>query len=581
MNNGSMRGRAGNRRTGAAGLATYRAVLLALLLAVQAAGQTPAPAEPAPTDTLIAGSVVDAVTGQPLKKAWVTLLPVGGPRLRAEAITVSTDADGRFAFQGVRPGQYLLEAGRTGYVRQRYGEQPEKALPERLTVTADTHLTGVVFRLVPAGVISGRVLDEDGEPMPWVLVQAVRVAYSSAGGRREEIAGQATTNDLGEYRIFGLPPGRYLVRTSYRPGVETVGPRMLVQRSQPQSSRMAYPAALFYPGAASPAQATAVKVHGGQETPGIDFTMLPARAYRITGDVSLGATAGPEGARQPVSVSLQQEGADFSDPFSHFQTFVLPGESFEISGVLPGSYVLWALQLRSGGPWVARLPVAVGDGDLTGLRLVLQPGQPVAGRVVSEEGSVGLLAGLHVTLEPDDGRPFGRSTATVGPDGSFVLPNVGPGRFRVVLTGLPEDAYLKAARLGMRDVLLKPVEFDSGSGSETLTLVVSLRGARVSGLVRDDRGQPVAGATVVLVPEEGLRAEAQLYRVAQSDTAGAFMLRGIRPGRYTALAWQEVENGAWLDPDFLRPYLDRGISIELSEGEQKAIELTVQPKSSD
>jgi hypothetical protein len=574
-------GRAGSRRAGHVGPWRSRARqwpgLLALVLAVHAAGQTAAPAA---ADTVIAGSVVDATTGQPLKKAWVTLLPVGGPRLRVQTITVSTDAGGRFAFRGVRPGQYVLEAGRTGYVRQRYGEQPEKTWPERLTVAADTHLTDIVFRLIPAGVISGRVLDEDGEPMPWVLVQAVRVAYSSSGGRREEVAGQASTNDLGEYRIFGLPPGRYLVRASYRPGIETVGPRMVVQRSQPQSGRMAYPAALFYPNAGSPTQAMAVKVHGGQETSGIDFTMLPARAYRISGEVSLAATAGAEGARQPVSVSLQQEGADFSDPFSHFQTFVLPGESFEISGVLPGTYVLWALQLRSGGPWVARLPVAVGDSDLTGLHLVLQPGQQVLGRVLSE-GGTGSLTGLQVTLAPDDGRPFGRSTATVAPDGSFVLPNVGPGRFRVELTGLPADAYLKAARLGMRDVLLGPVEFDGGGGSETLTLVVSLRGAQLSGLVHDDRGQPVASATVVLVPEEGLRSDAQLYRVARTDIAGAFVLRGIRPGRYTALAWQEVDDGAWLDPDFLRPFLDRGVVVELGEGQQKAIELTLQPKVSD
>ena len=149
----------------------------------------------------IRGSVTKAGTNEPLKKARVTLYKRGARETEPE--TTVTDAAGGFAIHDVEPGQYTLIVDRPGYVSQRYGQKTPDGPGAFLTLSAGQQLKDLIFRLLPIAVIAGRIADEDGEPVRWVDVRALRQAYE--GGKRHLVDMRfASTNDLGEYRLFDL-----------------------------------------------------------------------------------------------------------------------------------------------------------------------------------------------------------------------------------------------------------------------------------------------------------------------------------------------------------------------------------------
>jgi hypothetical protein len=160
-------------------------------------------------------------------------------------------------------------------------------------------------------------------------------------------------------------------------------------------------------------------------------------------------------------------------------------------------------------------------------------------------------------------------------DGSFVLENVGDETYRVTVTRLPPDYYLKAARMEGDDVLEEGLTI-AGPPRSTLELVVSPNGGRIEGAVLKD-GKPFSGATVTLVPDEKRRRRRELFKTAATDQYGRFTLRGISPGEYTLYAWEEIEQGAYEDPEFLRPYEKKGKDVRVDEASKTALELTLIP----
>jgi len=163
----------------------------------------------------IEGVVVKATTGDPLKKAVLTLTKVeehGQPK------SAASDASGRFQLKNVEPGRYHLYASRNGYARREYGQRATHGSGTILTLTAGQHLKDISFRLTPAGVIAGHVYDEDGEPIAEAEVQALRFEYEK-GQRKLRTSGETQTNDLGDYRLYGLEPGQLRERLVQSPSV--------------------------------------------------------------------------------------------------------------------------------------------------------------------------------------------------------------------------------------------------------------------------------------------------------------------------------------------------------------------------
>ena len=230
----------------------------------------------------VRGQVVSA-TGEPLRKAEVVLRPLsrGGVGMMPEgAFTMTTDATGVFAFDGVPPGNYAVSAQRNGYVRQdgetRFG--PRTTPP--VVVTSGQAVTGITIKLVPHGVVAGRVVDEDGEAVARIAVQVQRERWIR-GQRQLLPLSTDTTNDLGEYRVAGLPAGRYIVSVT---GGRPFAGMMSTPRPAQGAGEMNY-VPTFYPNVIDAAQATPIAVGSGQETRGVDFQLRKIGTYRIRGRV--------------------------------------------------------------------------------------------------------------------------------------------------------------------------------------------------------------------------------------------------------------------------------------------------------
>jgi hypothetical protein len=275
--------------------------------------------------------------------------------------------------------------------------------------------------------------------------------------------------------------------------------------------------------------------------------------------------------RQRLMVFLRARG--ISAPSMNRPATVDANGNFEFRGVAPGSYTLAAAVAERGGSLTARLPVEVGSMDLDNLSVALNPPLKVAGRVRADAHTVANLAGIRVGLRAREPGMFGASpSAAVEADGAFTL-SVSPDEYDLVFSGLPEGFYVKAILAGGRDVLLSGLDLSQGV-SGAIEVLLSPNAGLAAGVVQNDRQEPAAGATVVLVPQEKeRRTVARFYRTAAADEAGRFTFRNLDPGSYRVYGWSEVESGAWFDPDFMQPFENAGEPVTIREGGQHEVKV--------
>src|SRR5688572_23013331 len=181
----------------------FLSLAIALLL-TQVSGQT----------ATVSGTVVKQGTGEPLSKAQVTIGSIDGP-----SFVATTDADGRYSIPNVPPGQYRIRATRTNHVPAEFGDRAANGCGIPVTLVAGQRMTDARIAMLPAGVITGRLYDSDREGMPGVSAHALKYAYEN-GNRILTVVQTVQTNDLGEYRLYGLAPGRYYVAAA----LESAGP---------------------------------------------------------------------------------------------------------------------------------------------------------------------------------------------------------------------------------------------------------------------------------------------------------------------------------------------------------------------
>ena len=505
----------------------------------------------------VAGQVTNAVTGEPVRKAQVMLRRVD-PRPQPP-LSATTDAGGHYLLVNVEPGRYRVTADRNGFVRSAYGRNAARS-PATISVAAGEQVKGADVKLTPHGVIAGRVLDEDSEPVVNANVQALRYEYSR-GRRRLMPAGGVNTNDLGEYRIFGLAPGRYYV-CGRRFGVHQVLSAAAmaaggVTRAGLGPEEAYVPA--YYPGTTDPAAATPVPLGPGDVAQGIDLQLTRTQTVRISGRV-----VNPTGmTNRHVMVELRPR----QSPGGAVRNTASARNSdgyFEIRGVAPGSYMLAAALFVDRTLYSARTSIEVGTHSIEGVQLQLAPGGEVRG-VVRMEGDAPLM-NLRVSLISREeglsssGPPQG---VAVKQDGSFVIPNVSADYFTLHLRELPEGYFVKQILLGDRDVTYQGLDLSQGTAA-AVQIRVSAQGGEISGAVTDEKGTPLAEAQVALVPEGDRRGVMELYRTATTMEGGSYVLRGVPPGDYRLFAVQQADPAAWMDPEFLAPLETRGEKVSLS-----------------
>ena len=555
----------------AAAMEPIARVLLALLLTL-CRGLLPAqqPVEADLENGSISGVVVDASGGEPLSKARIFLRK---PESRSQPQVTKSGPDGKFLLANIEPGRYRLSVQRNRYSRQEYGQRGPNRPGTTLTLQPGQDLGGVVFRLVRAGVIAGRIIDEDNEPMANVRIEAMGFRYFQ--GKRQLVpVGRASTDDLGEYRVFGLAARRYWLRANYRPGFGRWGIVNIGVMLGGQQSQEYIPT--YYPGVYESDQAIPIDVTPGSEILGIDIKMRPARTVRIAGTIFNRVTG--RHARQAMVMLIPRGSSRFTFSNSK-QTFMRDADGkFEIHGVTPGEYTLVARFFDPSERLGGRRSLTVGDRDLDDIRLVVRPGIGLPGEVrVEEDAEVDFLA-LQVSLRPREVTMMGGGFGRVKAEGDFVLENVFQDVYDVIVTGAPENFYLKAIRLDDENVLENGLDLTAAETAPgTLELLLSPNGGRVAGVVLNDEGQPFSGAQVVLVPEGRRRKMRHLFKTASSDQNGAFSLPGITPGQYKIFAWEAVEQGAWQDNDFLRDYEKESEDFEVKENDALAVELDLIP----
>ena len=115
------------------------------------------------------------------------------------------------------------------------------------------------------------------------------------------------------------------------------------------------------------------------------------------------------------------------------------------------------------------------------------------------------------------------------------------------------------------------------SAGGPLIITVSARAGQIEGVVLDDKQQPTAGASVVLVPEPKLRDRAEAFKDVTTDQYGRFVLKNLEPGAYKLFAWEDVEPGEYMDPEFLKPVEEHGYAVRIHEGSRESAELKLIP----
>lgn len=509
-------------------------VLLALLQVPQLPQQLQqfvveqaAPAQPAS----VSGVVIDSQTKQPL--AGATVMAQGGGGFGGKMILV-TGSDGRFTLRNLPPGPYTIEASRPGYVSEMMGN-PARAEtlngPIIQQLSPGQVRSDIRFVLTPGGVITGRLTDEQGEPVVGTIVQAFKTTHKD-GLRERTLVQSVVSNDLGDYRFFMLKPGQYYIAVS------------------PPTAVLTFSIPLFYPGTIDAKAAMPIDLHLAETIERLDFSSIPTKNRRITGGVQGNGSDG-------VAVNLSPVNGTAKKTVTITKDDVNP--TFQFSDVVPGTYMLVAQNVDAR----AAIPLDVRNTDILGIRVLMGPGFKIPTRVRIEGHGPGddpELEKLYFILRPEV--PIaGVETQVYSPfaDGRFT-PDLLKRDYWIELTR-GEDYYVKSITLEGVDVLNQGLHV-LNSVDGPMEIVVASHLGEIQGSASGEN------VTVVLVPDAARRNQRTLYKSTKTSN-GVFRFPKVPPGDYKLFAWSEdtIDNGGpWLDPEYLRKYEERATPVRIQAG---------------
>jgi hypothetical protein len=542
------------------------------------------------------GRVVAIDTGAVVRRAQVR---ISGPDIGSK--TALTDAQGRYEFKDLPAGRFNVSVSKSGFVTMQFG-QNRPFEPGRPIDLVEAQVLEKVDVALPRGsVLAGRVVDEFGEPVAEASVMAMRMQYT--GGRRRLVPSgrNGTSNDLGQFRLYGLPPGEYYVSASLRSMDAMVMDMMGGGAGGPTGSNQnAGYAATYYPGTSSPADAQRVAVGVGQELNSVDIQLQPVRLARITG-TAVGSDGKPMAGAMVMLMPAMRE------------AFVPLGTSrtnndgqFTVSGVAPGEYSLQVQSLagimsaaneamavfsvsteRPAAPQppaqereFAVATVSVAGEDIAGMVIVGTRGAKASGRItfaggVAPEGvsTIRLMAGPTDDSAGPAMAAFGNSV--VKDDGTFTMNGLIGGRmFRV--TNAPKGWVLQSVTVNGEDVTDKGMEFKPGEDISDISVELTNKTTSITGSVTDDKGQSQKAYTVVVFAESQARWTLPGNRwisSARPDQDGRFKFGHLPPGAYYAIAVEYVAQGEWSDPEWLARAAKKATRFTLDEGVAKTLDL--------
>lgn len=529
-------------------------VALLVLSATASAAQPPARDVPSQAGTaVIRGRVLDDKDA-PLRRVVVTAAALTLRLTRS----ILTDADGRYELKTLPAGKYTVSASKTHYVRQTFGEQRPAGPGTPFDVAEGQTVGRIDFRLVRSGIIVGRVLDEFSEPVADVEVSALRHQIVEST-RRLTVLRRASTNDLGEYRLYGLAPDVYYIAVAFS------GFNM-----ESTADRLGY-APTYYPGTANAAEAEKLTIAAGRMLSGIDVTLRAVRTARISG-TAVDRSSRPLAGRYVFATQRFGGGAQMRG------ARVQEDGSFVLEGVTPGDYTLSTTIGTGNDSEAVNMRIAVGGDDITGVSLVTAPLSVVKGRVVFD-GAVANApkpSTIRVTATPVEGMPGGSSTM-VKDDSTFEL-RLLPGHLVFRVAQMPLNWRLKRVRLGDTDVT-DPGYFvtPAGAGADLVVEITDSR-TELSGTVTTSAGEPARHATVILFAQDPEHWGPLSRFLALASASGPESMYRVRltPGAYYAIALADVDRTEWNTPEFLRQIRDRAVTFSIADGEVRRLDLKLQ-----
>jgi hypothetical protein len=438
---------------------------------------------------------------------------------------------------------------------------------------------------------------------------ALRLAYKN-GSRTMTIVQSVESDDRGEYRLYWLAPGRYYVAVkpdiaefTLNPGQPNPYSAPVVRVTPPSRfgtfEQAANPVVhkrrlktgevieemylpVYYPNTLDMRAAAPVSVTSGITVGGVDIAAgaglitphhIRGRIFDQTGQPVGGASimAIPRTADPSFTIPQAQSNAD---------------GTFDLPGVAPGSYQIFASsagEMRT--PLNGMANVDVTERDVQNLPIAMAPSFKLSGRFLME-GAVHSNNAQNafprignLIRDPDVLGNFGGGPSFSPPpeaDGSFTLEGIHLGDFRVTIQRLPPDGYVKSMRMGNADVLNDGLHITAAPDT-MLEVVIGANAGRIEGSVVNTRSEPLSNRTAVLVPDIRLRRRSDLYKVVSTDSAGRFRMQNIAPGDYKLFAWDNVETGAWEDPEFIQAFESAGRLVRINEGTGENVQLAVIP----
>jgi protocatechuate 3,4-dioxygenase beta subunit len=544
-----------------------------------ASGQPPRDTQPATGRSTIRGRIV-ADDGEPLRRATVR---INAPELRGMR-TALTDADGRFEFRELPAGRYSIGASKPAFVFWSYG-QTRPGSPGKPVVLGDNQTVDAIDIRLPRGaVITGRVTDEFGDPVPSASVMLGRQQFFQ-GQRRLLPAGGASANDIGEYRIFGLAPGQYYVSATAAPGsIGTVNGAL----TEGPEARTGY-SPTFYPGTAEINSAQRVTVGAAQTLGEINIALVPTRLATVSG-VATDSQGHPLTAG---GVSIMRRGG-MTGPGGGGQ--LRSDGTFTVPNVSPGEYVVRAMAPRfppapgtlAGPPEFSVAFVTVNGEDVTDVHLAPVVPATVSGRIVFDDpGAAQTLKPPAIrvawqALNPDDMGIGGAGgpAPPVQEDLTFEL-KTAPGRIalRVIVTPSTPSTQsawqVKAIRVNAVDVTDSGIDVGS-QDVRGVEVELTNRSQQISGLVTDPKGDAVKDFVVVLFAQDRLRwiaAGNRYFSIGRPGGDGRFRVATLPPGDYYAIALDRADPMEWQDPEFLEGLSRQASAFSLAQGETKTLAL--------
>lgn len=547
-------------------------LLSALLVLFSLFQQAPATSPPA---FRVSGVVVDALGGQPLARAQVTLFSQG---TRDSGQTITTGESGRFLFEDIPAGQYVLSARRRGYVDQQYKQHGY--LSTAIVAGPDLNTDNLRFELLPGASISGQVLDEMGEPVRnaqvLLLHQGLRL-----GQRQRMQKRQGNTDDQGHYHFGHLVPGTYFLGVMAQPWYTQQEGRQRRPQFGADSAQtvdsgavtasdpldVAYPIT-FFSNATDIDAASPITLHPG-DTEVADVRLQPVSAVHLT---FRSATAdGPEHVSVQHITQHVADGIEQTLPVRTTTWAPWAGSNIvEVNGLPPGRLnVTWtwskgnessdhARTLQLGNDLEINPSDTASSANVSGV-VATDDGSPLA-----PQGRVGL-------------RNVNAGTSISGllkPGGEFTLEgqDIDPGVYEVTMSQ-PSVALVRS--ISATGAKVSGHTIDIGSARDVrLTVVVSKGAGTVTGLAVKN-GKPADGILILLVPQ-GSEPDSALFRFDQSDSDGSFSLARVLPGKYTVAA---IENGwdlDWSDPGVWQRYLAGGQAIQVGSDTKIKVSVNVQ-----